>query len=219
METGTRWILQGSLFLFISLIWFISSQTMYKLFVFIPLAIITASGGLIIITFGIFENRHYYNIVSYLSASGIILTIMLILIYTLRSTLISQYNEFYYYVIIGISILLSVHLIISFSQRIHRQRKLFQLYDKSLEINPQDTSTLNNKGVALSDLKEYQQALKSFDKVIEIDPQDAAAWHNKGVMLDKLGKHREALEYFDKALKVDPGFKNAKKSGKIILES
>jgi len=142
----------------------------------------------------------------------------LLLIYTQRSTLIIQYNELYYYAIIGISILGSIPLIINFSIKI-RSQGIVQTYDKDLEINPQDSTTLNNKGVALSELKEYQQAMKSFDKVIEIDPQDAAAWHNKGFILDKLGKHREALEYYDKALEMDPGFKNAKESGKVILES
>jgi len=49
--------------------------------------------------------------------------------------------------------------------------KKIEAYDKVLKINPNDTTTLNNKGVQLVRQTKYTQAIKSFDKVLGIDPK------------------------------------------------
>lgn len=104
-----------------------------------------------------------------------------------------------------------------------RIEKAVEPYDKILEVNPDDNTSLNNKCVELANLKRYNWAMECFDKVLESDPDDSAALHNKGVVITKLKKTRKATEkaneYFDRALESDPGFKNAKRSGKIILEN
>lgn len=96
-------------------------------------------------------------------------------------------------------------------------------YDKIFEDNPDDVTSLNNKGVELTNLKRYNWAMDCFDKVLELNPDDSAALHNKGVVITKLSGTGNAIkkanEYFDRALKSDPGFKNAKSSSKIILEN
>jgi tetratricopeptide (TPR) repeat protein len=101
--------------------------------------------------------------------------------------------------------------------------KAVKPYDKVLEANPDDSTSLNNKGTVLTNLKRYNWSMEYFDKVLELDPDDSAALHNKGVVLTKLKNTRKATEkaneYFDRALEADPGFENAKRSGKIILET
>nr|WP_319373382.1 tetratricopeptide repeat protein [uncultured Methanobacterium sp.] len=101
--------------------------------------------------------------------------------------------------------------------------KAVKQYDNILEMDPYDITSLNNKGVELANLKKHKLAMECFDKALKVDPNDSAALHNKGVVLSELKKTREAKqkanEFFDRALEADPGLDDAKRSGKIILET
>src|SRR3989339_803850 len=61
-----------------------------------------------------------------------------------------------------------------------------------------------NKGLALSKLSKFQEAITCFDKAIEINPQDEMLWTNKGVVLAELGKCQEAVAYYNKAIEINP---------------
>jgi len=60
------------------------------------------------------------------------------------------------------------------------------------------------RGLCLSNLQRYEEALVSFDHAIELDPNYASAWRNRGYALDKLGKYEEAIACFDKAIEINP---------------
>lgn len=167
---------------------------------------------------GILINWKYNNTI-YLILTTIILLVVITLIF--NQTMSTEYSgaQMYSYVLAVIFILTNVYA----TYGIVRWKNLYQnttkAYEKVLLENPKDITALNNKGAALAGRKFNNEALGCFDKVIEIDPMDAAAWHNKGVMLDSFGRHQEAIKCYDEALRLDPKFENAKKTGKIILES
>jgi tetratricopeptide (TPR) repeat protein len=112
-------------------------------------------------------------------------------------------------------------IIICFYQvyRLKKYRKEVEPYQKAIELNLEDFSSWNNKGVITANFKAYTEAMECFVKALEIDPDDAAALHNIGVLFTKINKQQEATEFFDKSLEVDPGFEKAKRRGEIILES
>lgn len=58
----------------------------------------------------------------------------------------------------------------------------------------------NIKGVVLSNLKMYNEALNCYDIVLKLSPGNFGAWNNKGIVLDNLGRYEEAMECFNKAL-------------------
>ena len=70
-----------------------------------------------------------------------------------------------------------------------------KLYDKSLaaveealKIYPNGTQAFVNKGIALSGLDRYEEAIKCYDEIItKLDPKNVNAWYNKGTILSKLG--------------------------------
>jgi tetratricopeptide (TPR) repeat protein len=82
-------------------------------------------------------------------------------------------------------------------------------YDKALEIDPQNADAYYNKGLSLSILKNYPEAIECYDKALEINPQNADAYYNKGLSLSALKNYPEAIECYDKALEIQSDNVNA----------
>ncbi len=102
--------------------------------------------------------------------------------------------------------------------RVRKYRKAVEPYENALKVNPEDFTAWNNKGAVIVGFKAYREAIKCFSKAIELNPKEAAALYNTGIVFMELGNLQEALKYYNAAMDIDPGFKNAKKSGEIILE-
>lgn len=62
----------------------------------------------------------------------------------------------------------------------------------------------NNKGVALSRLGKYAEAIEAYENALLLDPNYSCVWNNKGVVLSRLGKYQEAVEAYDHALLLEP---------------
>jgi tetratricopeptide (TPR) repeat protein len=128
-----------------------------------------------------------------------------------------------YYEITVLSTVVVTALVLWTFKEWDKIEKAVKQYDNILKMDPYDITSLNNKGVELTNLKKHRWAMEYFDKALEVDPNDSAALHNKGVVLSELKKTREATqkanEFFDRALEADPGLDDAKRSGKIILET
>jgi Flp pilus assembly protein TadD len=73
------------------------------------------------------------------------------------------------------------------------------VFDKVIELNPNNADAWNDKGETLVTSGEYDEAIKALDKAIEIDPNKAGAWNNKGIALKSLGRDTEAQVAFAKA--------------------
>jgi tetratricopeptide (TPR) repeat protein len=77
-------------------------------------------------------------------------------------------------------------------------------YDKAIDINPQNSTAWESKGLALDDLNKHEEAIRAFDKAIEINPQNSLPWDGKGDAFIKLGKSDEAMKAYNKALEIVP---------------
>jgi tetratricopeptide (TPR) repeat protein len=58
---------------------------------------------------------------------------------------------------------------------------------------------MNGKGLALSDLGKYHDAITSYDKALAIDGNNILAMNGKGNALSDLGKPQDAITWYDKA--------------------
>ena len=89
------------------------------------------------------------------------------------------------------------------ANRLFLQGKLkeaISYYDKILEENPNHLGCLNNKGYALSKLKDYDSALDCYDSALKLDPEDIPVQVNKISSLRKEGELAGALSLCDKIL-------------------
>jgi eukaryotic-like serine/threonine-protein kinase len=64
------------------------------------------------------------------------------------------------------------------------------------------------KGMNLSNLGRYEEALKCHNKVLESYPQLAYSWYYKGTNLFYLGRFEEARECYDRAVTIRPQIEN-----------
>jgi predicted O-linked N-acetylglucosamine transferase (SPINDLY family) len=67
----------------------------------------------------------------------------------------------------------------------------------------------SNKGVALYELKRYQEAITDYDKALTLKPDYAEAYSNKGATLNELKRYEEAIAHYDKALSLKPDYAEA----------
>ena len=90
-----------------------------------------------------------------------------------------------------------------------KPKEAITYYDKILDEYPNHLSSLNNKGYALSKLKDYDGAIRCYDKALEIDSTDLSILVNKISCLRKKGIFDEALSYCDKILAKNQNYKIA----------
>lgn len=64
----------------------------------------------------------------------------------------------------------------------------------------------NNKGVVLSKLGRYAEAIDAYNQALVLNPDYVNAWNNKGVALSKLKNYTDAIDAFDQALQSAPGY-------------
>jgi tetratricopeptide (TPR) repeat protein len=68
---------------------------------------------------------------------------------------------------------------------------------------------LNVKGIVLSKLKRYEEALSYFDQALELRPSYYSVLNNKGIALSKLENYEEAINCYNKVLRFDPKYPHA----------
>ena len=95
-----------------------------------------------------------------------------------------------------------------------------EYFDKILEIEPNDSIALGNKGAALTQLNKYEEALLIYDNALQIDPANINILNNKAATLFNLGKIDESLQTLDNILEIEPSNVNVLiLKGKVLSET
>ena len=71
-------------------------------------------------------------------------------------------------------------------------------------LDPTSSFAHNKRGIALYNLKRYEEAIVAYDLALRFNPQDADAHNNKGCTLYELKRYEEALAAYDLALRFNP---------------
>jgi len=80
-------------------------------------------------------------------------------------------------------------------------RQAVRIYEQLLENNPNDTTILKMKAIALSNSDDDLNSLKDFYKIIQQDPNNIIALTGMGVGFGNLGEYKEASNLFRKSTK------------------
>jgi len=88
-----------------------------------------------------------------------------------------------------------------------------QLYQRAIEVNPDDARLHFNLGSALAKLGQAEQSVRAFENAKQLmdDPnQQAMADYNAGTLLSESEMYDEAIDFFRDALRKNPGDADAK---------
>lgn len=83
------------------------------------------------------------------------------------------------------------------------EAEALKLYDKSLELNPDNIFSLNNKGYTLNLRGDYEQAIHYFDRALVLNDGFAYAYNNRGLAKIKLGATEDGLNDIHHSLTLD----------------
>jgi len=76
-------------------------------------------------------------------------------------------------------------------------------FNKSLDLNPNNKFSLNNRGYTFNILEEYNKAISDFDHALKIDPESAYTFNNRGLAKIKLGREEEGLKDIETSMSMD----------------
>jgi len=78
------------------------------------------------------------------------------------------------------------------------------LYDKILQLNPNDPVTLNNRGAIYEHMEKYDEALANYNRSLELKPDEPSILNNRGNAYGDLGKYDESLADYNRSLELRP---------------
>jgi len=70
------------------------------------------------------------------------------------------------------------NLLVEAYSNLNKYQEAINVYKQAIEINPDNSETYYNMGVALANLSEYEEVIDAFQKAIEINPDDSEAYLN-----------------------------------------
>ena len=86
----------------------------------------------------------------------------------------------------------------------NRYEEAFELFERSLQMNPQDAITLNHYANALVEMSRHEEALEVFERSLQVNPQDAITLSRYANALVKISRHEEAFKLFERSLQIQP---------------
>jgi len=83
-------------------------------------------------------------------------------------------------------------------------QKAISIFEKAIQIQPNNANFYNNLGNALKELEEYPKAISSYEKAIQIQPNFAKAYYSLGLLQQQLGETQRAKSSYEMATKYEP---------------
>jgi len=78
------------------------------------------------------------------------------------------------------------------------------IYDKIVELFPNNKDAYYLRGVANKDSGEYHRALDDFNSALSMDDNDYRAYCNKAIICERIGAYSEAVQAYRLFLKYAP---------------
>lgn len=85
-----------------------------------------------------------------------------------------------------------------------KYNEAISFFQKSLELNPNESNVWFNLGVAFEKLGLFNEALRFLNKSLQINSNNYLALNEIGIIYLSSGKFKESKKYFEKALEINP---------------
>jgi len=99
-----------------------------------------------------------------------------------------------------------------------KAERAVELLSKAVAVRPDVAEAHYNYGVALGDLRQYEEAVASYERAIALKHDYADAYFNRGVALAELGRPVQAIESYDRAIAFNPGYAEVHNNRGIALD-
>ena len=86
-----------------------------------------------------------------------------------------------------------------------------------MDLNPRHYDAYFEKGLVLSDMGNYNEAVTELSHALDIDDSKSDAHYAKGLALEALGRYDDALSSFTRTVTLDPGYSNAYFNQGVVL--
>lgn len=118
----------------------------------------------------------------------------------------------------AIPILITAVIFIALSwNRCDVWKNTFTLWSDVIDKYPECAIAYCNRGVALSEEKQFDLAEKDFNQAVQCDSMYREAFNNLGLICNNSGRSKEALNYFSLSIKADPKFDEAYNNRGVAL--
>ena len=85
-----------------------------------------------------------------------------------------------------------------------RWNEALNAYNKAIDLNPNDVSAYNNRGLAYDNLDKNDLAIADFDKAIELNPKYGDAFNNLAKTYGRRGYYKQAILFYDRVIELNP---------------
>ena len=113
----------------------------------------------------------------------------------------------------------ALHLLGGIAFQAEHVIKALGLFDRAIQVNPDDAEAFYSRGNALYVLQRCPEAVESYDQAIRLKPDFAEAHHNRGSVLHMLQQFQAAIESYDKAILLKPDYEEAISNRANTLQS
>ena len=91
-------------------------------------------------------------------------------------------------------------------------------YTQAIQLDPNQVSAYNNRGLVYQHKGDYKEAIKDFDRAINLDPNDAIAYYNRGLVYQHKGDYEKAIADYTQAIQLTPDLAQAYSNrGEVLL--
>jgi tetratricopeptide (TPR) repeat protein len=93
----------------------------------------------------------------------------------------------------------------AYFRKVAKYEEAIQDFTKALEIDPNDTDILSNRGITfVNGLEQFDEGIKDFSRMIELNPKLTGAYNGRAYTYRRMDKNQEAVEDYKKIIELDP---------------
>jgi Tfp pilus assembly protein PilF len=90
-----------------------------------------------------------------------------------------------------------------------KPKKALEYWNRAISANSKSPEAYNNRGLANSNLRRYQDAVKDYSQAIRMNPEDAIAYNNRGNAYYAMMKYEPAESDYNDSIAINPQYANA----------